>query len=162
MDCMFSIFLVNLIKFFNLTVLYTFSFYLPYSKITVVMNPRRMDMSIEVRNEYGTVSISKEVITTIAGGAAVECYGIVGMASRKQLKDGLSEILGKENFSKGVVVRNEEDNIDIDMYIIVGYGTKVSEVAHNVQNQVKYSLKKMIGLDVNTVNIYIHGVRVTS
>ncbi|SEP56062.1 Asp23/Gls24 family envelope stress response protein [Piscibacillus halophilus] len=119
-------------------------------------------MSIEVRNEYGTVSISKEVITTIAGGAAVECYGIVGMASRKQLKDGLSEILGKENFSKGVVVRNEEDNIDIDMYIIVGYGTKVSEVAHNVQNQVKYSLKKMIGLDVNTVNIYIHGVRVTS
>ncbi|MGP4072609.1 Asp23/Gls24 family envelope stress response protein [Piscibacillus sp. B03] len=119
-------------------------------------------MSIEVRNEYGTVSISKEVITTIAGGAAVECYGIVGMASRKQLKDGLSEILGKENFSKGVVVRNEEGNIDIDMYIIVGYGTKVSEVAHNVQNQVKYSLKKMIGLDVNTVNIYIHGVRVTS
>ncbi|TFB23252.1 Asp23/Gls24 family envelope stress response protein [Filobacillus milosensis] len=119
-------------------------------------------MSIEVRNEYGTVSISKEVITTIAGGAAVECYGIVGMASRKQIKDGLSEILGKENFSKGVVVKNEDDSIDIDMYIIVGYGTKVSEVAHNIQNQVKYSLKKMIGLDVNTVNIYIHGVRVTS
>ncbi|MFD2638230.1 Asp23/Gls24 family envelope stress response protein [Piscibacillus salipiscarius] len=119
-------------------------------------------MSIEVRNEYGTVSISKEVITTIAGGAAVECYGIVGMASRKQLKDGLSEILGKENFSKGVVVRGEDGDIDIDMYIIVGYGTKVSEVAHNVQNQVKYSLKKMIGLDVNTINIYIHGVRVTS
>ncbi|RPF56036.1 Asp23/Gls24 family envelope stress response protein [Aquisalibacillus elongatus] len=119
-------------------------------------------MSIEVRNEYGTVSISKEVISTIAGGAAVECYGIVGMASRKQLKDGLSEILGKENFTKGVVVRHEEDQIDIDMYIIVGYGTKVSEVAHNVQNQVKYSLKKMMGLDVNTVNIYIHGVRVTS
>lgn len=119
-------------------------------------------MSIEVRNEYGTVSISKEVITTIAGGAAVECYGIVGMASRKQLKDGLSEILGKENFSKGVVVRGEDGSIDIDMYIIVGYGTKVSEVAHNVQNQVKYSLKKMIGLDVNTINIFIHGVRVTS
>ncbi|GEL75919.1 Asp23/Gls24 family envelope stress response protein [Tenuibacillus multivorans] len=119
-------------------------------------------MSIDIRNEYGTVSISKEVISTIAGGAAIECYGIVGMASRKQLKDGLSEILGKENFSRGVVVRSENDQVDIDMYIIVGYGTKVSEVAHNIQNQVKYSLKKMIGLDVNTVNIYIHGVRVTS
>lgn len=48
------------------------------------------------------------------------------------------------------------------MYIIVSYGTKVSEVAHNVQNQVKYALKRMIGLNVNAVNIYIHGVRVTA
>lgn len=119
-------------------------------------------MSIELKNEYGTIEIAIDVISTIAGGAAVECYGIVGMASRKQIKDGISEILGKENYSRGVVVRNENGQIEIDMYIIVGYGTKVSEVAHNVQNQVKYALKKMVGLDVNAVNIYIHGVRVTS
>ncbi|NIK10745.1 Asp23/Gls24 family envelope stress response protein [Alkalibacillus sp. S2W] len=119
-------------------------------------------MSIEFNNEYGQVSITNEVVSTIAGGAAMECYGIVGMASKKQLKDGLSEILGKENFTKGVVVRQEDDKLNIDMYIIVSYGTKVSEVAHNVQNQVKYALKRMVGLDVVSVNIYIHGVRVTT
>ncbi|WP_027963148.1 Asp23/Gls24 family envelope stress response protein [Halalkalibacillus halophilus] len=119
-------------------------------------------MTIEFHNQYGNVSITKEVVSTIAGGAAMECYGIVGMASRKQIKDGLSEILGKENFTKGVVVRQEDDDLMIDMYIIVSYGTKVSEVAHNVQNQVKYALKKMVGLDVVSVNIYIHGVRVTN
>ncbi|MGM8214427.1 Asp23/Gls24 family envelope stress response protein [Bacillaceae bacterium W0354] len=119
-------------------------------------------MSIELKNEYGTIEIAIDVVSTIAGGAAMECYGIVGMASRKQIKDGISEILGKENFSRGVVVRNENNHIEIDMYIIVGYGTKVSEVAHNVQNQVKYALKKMVGLEVDAVNIFIHGVRVTS
>ncbi|WP_102027336.1 Asp23/Gls24 family envelope stress response protein [Salirhabdus sp. Marseille-P4669] len=117
-------------------------------------------MSIDLQNEYGHVTITNEVISTIAGGAAVECYGIVGMASKKQLRDGLAEILKKENFSKGVVVRQEEDQLHIDMYIIVSYGTKISEIAHNVQNQVKYTLNKTIGLSVDSVNIYIQGVRV--
>jgi len=117
-------------------------------------------MSIDLQNEYGHVTITTDVVSTIAGGAAVECYGIVGMASKKQLRDGIAEILKKENFSKGVVVRQEDDKLHIDMYIIVGYGTKISEVAHNVQNQVKYTLNKTIGLSVDSVNIYIKGVRV--
>ncbi|MRG85442.1 Asp23/Gls24 family envelope stress response protein [Salinibacillus xinjiangensis] len=119
-------------------------------------------MSIDLQNEYGHVTISTDVISTIAGGAAVECYGIVGMASKKQLRDGLAEILRKGNFSKGIVVRQENDQIHIDMYIIVSYGTKISEVAHNVQNQVKYTLNKTVGLAVDSVNIYVQGVRVTN
>ncbi|WP_163536757.1 Asp23/Gls24 family envelope stress response protein [Gracilibacillus sp. YIM 98692] len=117
-------------------------------------------MSIELNTNNGQVTITNEVIATIAGGAAVECYGIVGMASKKQLRDGLAEILRKENFTKGVIVRQEDSNIHIDMYIIVSYGTKISEVAHNVQSQVKYYLEKTLGLTIQSINIYIHGVRV--
>ena len=119
-------------------------------------------MSIEIKTTYGQIDISNEVIATIAGGAAIDCYGIVGMASRKQLKDGLTELLGRENFSRGIVVRQEEDEVHIDMYIIVSYGTKISEVAHNVQNKVKYTLDQMLGLAVDSVNIYVQGVRVTT
>ncbi|GGF11376.1 hypothetical protein GCM10010954_07490 [Halobacillus andaensis] len=119
-------------------------------------------MSIDLHNNYGHITISNDVISTIAGGAAVECYGIVGMASKNQLRDGLAEMLRRENFSKGVVVRQAEDHVHIDMYIIVSYGTKISEVAHNVQSQVKYALNKNVGLSVNSVNIYIQGVRVTN
>jgi uncharacterized alkaline shock family protein YloU len=119
-------------------------------------------MSIEMKTQYGSIDISNDVITTIAGGAAVECYGIVGMASKNQLKDGISEILKKENFTKGVVVRQENDEIHIDMYIIVSYGTKISEIAHNVQTKVKYTLNQTLGLAVETVNIYVQGVRVTN
>ncbi|ANC76823.1 MAG: Asp23/Gls24 family envelope stress response protein [Bacillota bacterium] len=119
-------------------------------------------MSIEMKTTYGQIDISNEVIATIAGGAAIDCYGIVGMASRKQLKDGITELLGRENFSRGIVVRQEEDEVHIDMYIIVSYGTKISEVAHNVQNKVKYTLDQMLGLAVDSVNIYVQGVRVTT
>ncbi|GAA0331494.1 Asp23/Gls24 family envelope stress response protein [Bacillus carboniphilus] len=119
-------------------------------------------MSIELKTKYGQIDISNEVIATIAGGAAVECFGIVGMASKKQLKDGIAEILKKENFTKGVVVRQEGDQVHIDMYTIVSYGTKISEVAHNVQNTVKYTLNKTVGLSVDSVNIFVQGVRVSN
>ncbi|GIO26109.1 Asp23/Gls24 family envelope stress response protein [Ornithinibacillus bavariensis] len=117
-------------------------------------------MSIELNTKDGHVTITNDVIATIAGGTAVECYGIVGMASKSQIKDGIAEILRKENYSRGIVVRQEDNALHIDMYIIVSYGTKISEVAHNVQSQVKYTLSKTLGLEIDSVNIYIQGVRV--
>lgn len=119
-------------------------------------------MTIEMKTKFGQIDISNDVIATIAGGAAVDCYGIVGMASKKQLKDGIAEILRRENFTKGVIVRQEEEQIHIDMFIVVSYGTKISEVAHNVQSKVKYTLDKMAGLSVDSVNIFVQGVRVTN
>ncbi|MBU8877785.1 Asp23/Gls24 family envelope stress response protein [Bacillus sp. FJAT-29790] len=119
-------------------------------------------MSIELQTKFGQIDISNDVIATIAGGAAVDCYGIVGMASKNQIKDGLTDILRKENFTRGVIVRQENDEVHIDMYIIVSYGTKISEIAHNVQSKVKYTLDKTVGLAVDSVNIYVQGVRVTS
>lgn len=115
-----------------------------------------------MKTQLGTVDVSKDVVATIAGGAAIDCYGIVGMASQKQLKDGITDLLGKENFRRGVVIREEEEQIHIDMYIIVSYGTKISEVAYNVQTKVKYQLEQMLGLDVDSVNIFVQGVRVTN
>jgi uncharacterized alkaline shock family protein YloU len=123
---------------------------------------REKKMSIELQTKYGQIDISNEVIATVAGGAAVDCYGIIGMSSKKQFKDGIAEILRKENFTKGVIVRQEEEEVHIDMYIIVSYGTKISEVAHNVQSKVKYTLDKTVGLAVDSVNIFVQGVRVTN
>ncbi len=120
------------------------------------------DMSIELKTKFGQIDISNEVIATIAGGAAVDCYGIVGMASKNQIRDGISEILRKENFTRGVLIRQENEEVHIDMYIIVSYGTKISEVAHNVQTKVKYTLDQTVGLAVDSVNIFVQGVRVTN
>lgn len=119
-------------------------------------------MSVEIKNEYGQIDISNDVIAQIAGGAAVECYGIVGMATKNQIRDGLTDILRKENFAKGVIVRQEADNLIIDMYVIISYGTKISEVAYQVQSKVKYTVKQLLGLPIKSVNIYVQGVRVTN
>ncbi|MHA6251337.1 Asp23/Gls24 family envelope stress response protein [Oceanobacillus sp. CAU 1775] len=119
-------------------------------------------MSIELNTKDGQVTITNDVISTIAGGTAVECYGIVGMASKSQIRDGIAEILRKENYSRGIVVRQEGEKLHIDLYIIVIYGTKISEIASNVQSQVKYTLEQSLGLTVDSVNIYIQGVRVVN
>lgn len=119
-------------------------------------------MTVSMSNELGRVDISNEVIANIAGSAALECYGLVGMASRSQLKDGLSELLGKENLSKGIEVRSDENGIALDLHIIVSYGTKISEVAHNVQTKVHYTLQETLGIEVNAVNIYVQGVRLVN
>jgi len=119
-------------------------------------------MSIEVKNEFGKIDITNDVIAEVVGEAAIECYGVVGMASRHQIRDGLTEILRKENFSRGVIVRNIGEEIHIDMYVIIGYGTKISEVAYQVQSKVKYTVKKIIDLNVETINIFVQGVRVTN
>jgi len=120
-----------------------------------------MLMSVQIANELGKIIVSDEVIATLAGSAALECYGLVGMASRNQLKDGITELLRRENLSRGVVVRQENGHLHIDLYIVVSYGTKISEVAHNVQNRVKYMLNEVVGLDVETVNTFVQGVRVS-
>ncbi len=118
-------------------------------------------MSKEVVNEFGKIEISEEVLATIAGVAAVECYGIVGMASKK-LKDGLVELLGRENLSRGVKVSIEDDKVVINLNIIVGYGVRISEVASNVRDKVKYMVETMSGLPVSRVNIHVRGVKVSN
>lgn len=118
-------------------------------------------MPMQLATENGKIEILDQVIAVIAGSAAVDCYGLVGMASRKQLKDGIAELLGRENLARGVEVRREGEQVHLDLHVIVSYGTKISEVAHNIQSKVKYVLEEVVGLRVDYVNIYVQGVRVT-
>ncbi len=108
---------------------------------------------------FGGLDISEEVIATIAGAAALECYGLVGMASRKII-DGFAEMLGRESLSKGVAVVLDGREVSIELYIIVSYGVKISEVANNVRERVKYSVENTTGLVVREINVNVQGVRV--
>ena len=116
-------------------------------------------MAVKIQNQFGNIDISNEVIATVVGGAATEIFGIVGMASKNQIRDNLNEILKRDNYSKGVVIRQEDEGIAVDVYIIVGYGTKISEVCRNVQDKVKYNLDSMLGITAESVNVIVQGVR---
>ncbi len=119
-------------------------------------------MPVQFDNELGKVYVSDDCIATIAGSAAMECYGLVGMVSRSGIKDGIAVLLGRDNWTKGVEVKRDDQGLHIDLYIIVSYGTKISEVAHNIRSKVAYVLNDVIGLDVSTVNIYVQDVRVST
>ncbi|EJE98180.1 Asp23/Gls24 family envelope stress response protein [Liquorilactobacillus mali] len=117
-------------------------------------------MAVKIKTQFGNIDINNDVIATVVGGAATEIFGIVGMASKNQIRDNLNEILKRDNYSKGVVVRQEDDGVAVDVYIIVGYGTKISEICRNVQDKVKYNLETMLGITANSVNVFVQGVRV--
>ena len=103
-------------------------------------------MSISKSTQYGNIEISIDAIASLAGGVVTECYGVVGMASQKFLKDGIAELLKKENYAKGVMVRQKEDHLELDLYIVVSHGVKISEIVYEVQQRVKYMLEKSLEL----------------
>ena len=117
-------------------------------------------MSISKSTQYGNIEISIDAIASLAGGVVTECYGVVGMASQKFLKDGIAELLKKETYAKGVVVRQKEDHLELDLYIVVSHGVKISEIVYEVQQRVKYMLEKSLELEFKKVNVYVQDVKV--
>lgn len=109
--------------------------------------------------EYGKIYYSEDVIANIAGLSTMECYGVVGMASRNAT-EGLWELLKGENLSKGVRIAYNEEKLFIELYIIVEYGTKISVIANNIIKKVKYSIENYTGLSVSGITVNVKGVRV--
>jgi len=110
--------------------------------------------------QLGDISISTEAIASLAGNAASECYGIVGMASKKFFRDGLAVLLKQENYSKGIVVEQSDDGLRLDLYVIVCYGVSITNVCHELQEKVRYELGKALDVDFKSVNVFVQGVKV--
>lgn len=116
-------------------------------------------MPAKVSTELGTISIDDNVIATIAGISAMESYGIVGMAS-KRATDGLFELLKSENLTKGIKVFSKEEILTIDLHVILEYGVKISVVAENIIDRVKFNVESYTGLKITKININVQGIRV--
>ena len=108
--------------------------------------------------KYGTVKIANEVVAIIAGLAATEIDGVAGMSGG--ITGDITEMLGMKNLSKGVKVEVGEKETAIDIFIIVEYGSKISDVASSVQQNVKETVETMTGLNVVEVNINVQGVNI--
>ena len=116
-------------------------------------------MDCKIKNDLGTVFIAEDVLLKVVGYAALECYGIVAMSS-KRAKDGLVEWLGRENLTRGVQIRSVGDMLDVDLFIIVEYGISISEVCKTIVETVRYKPEVMAGVSVRKVNISVEGIRV--
>lgn len=113
-----------------------------------------------VSTDIGGIEIDNEVIAQYAGSSAVECFGVVGMASIN-VKDGIAKLLRRDKLSHGVNVVIKEDNkIIIDLHIIVSYGVSISVVAENLISNVQYKVEELTGMKVEKLNIFVEGVTV--
>lgn len=117
-------------------------------------------MECKITNDLGTIYITEEVLLRMAGYAALESYGIVAMSS-KRAKDGIVEWLGRENLTRGVQIRLQDDGtLDVDLFIIVEYGISIVAVCESIIETVRYKLESMSGVSVGRVNITVEGIRV--
>ncbi len=116
-------------------------------------------MSVRMNNNLGSIVIDSNVIATYAGSVAVECFGIVGMAS-VSMKDGLVRLLGRDHLSRGINVRINGNKIELDFHVIVSYGVSISAVAQNLVESVSYKLESFTGMEVRKINIYVESVKV--
>ncbi|MGI6152408.1 MAG: Asp23/Gls24 family envelope stress response protein [Christensenellaceae bacterium] len=116
------------------------------------------EVSAVKKESNGTITFANEVIATIAGLAAVDIKGVAGMSGG--LVDGIVELLGRKNLSKGIKVEVGTEEVAVDISIVVEYGIPIPEVAQNIQMSVIKAVETMTGLKVVEVNISIQGIKV--
>lgn len=113
----------------------------------------------EKTNPLGSIFISHRAIASIAHQAVLESYGVVGLAA-KNLAEGIAQALVKDP-SLGVDVSYDGFTIQIDLYIIVEYGTRIKSVASSLSDSVRFQVEKALGIPVTQVNVYVRGLRVS-
>ena len=116
-------------------------------------------MKGSMNTHLGSIVIDPEVIAQYAGSVAVECFGIVGMAS-VNVKDGLVKLLMKDSITHGISVNIVNNKLIPDFHVIVAYGVSIVTVCDNLLSNVKYKVENFTGLEIEKINIFVEGVRV--
>jgi len=110
------------------------------------------------KTDIGTICVESSVYTNIAGFAAINCFGVKGMAVRS-VTDGLVHLLRREAMSKGVrVTFNEDDTISIDLHIMVDRGVNLNAISASIISKVRYDVTKATGTAVSAVNVFVDSV----
>jgi uncharacterized alkaline shock family protein YloU len=108
--------------------------------------------------KWGRVEVFPSAGAAIDGHAALGCYGIAGMAARG-LRDGFAELLHRESVDRGVEVSEVDGGLAIEVFVVIQYGIRITEVAHNLQEAVKFAVERSVNVPVLEVNVNVQGVR---
>jgi uncharacterized alkaline shock family protein YloU len=121
------------------------------------LEQRTAAIGLRSLRERGRIEVFPSVVAAIAGHAATTCYGVMGLAARG-LRDGVAELLRRENVHRGVEVRETPEGLAIEVYVVVQYGIRIKEVAHNLQETVRFEVERAVGAPVIEVNVTVQGV----
>ena len=107
-------------------------------------------------DELGNIHISEDVLAAITAAAALDVEGVSGLAAN--LGSDIAELLGKKNLAKGVHVRMEDDKVEVELSVLMGYGHTIPEIGRAIQDGVKSAIESMTGLEVSVVNVSVAGI----
>ena len=110
---------------------------------------------VKIEQSNGTISITNEVFTNLAGDAATSCFGVKGMVGRSK-DSGSFQLLRRESMSKGVNATFADDgSISLELHIAVDHGVNISALAHSIINEVSYKVNQATGVPVACVDVYV-------
>lgn len=110
-------------------------------------------------DKLGRIKVSPAAIAALVTEAVKECYGVVGMSSRSRLDDLAGSL--HRSARRGVDISEGENGVIVDVYVVVEYGTRISEVAAGVMRRIHFSLTQGAGIPVQAVNVHVQGLRVS-
>lgn len=110
-------------------------------------------------NQEGKIDVSENLVSKVAGKAAVECYGVVGMVS-KNFRDGIQRFFGKEQYDKGIEVIYRDGTCEINVHVVLAYGGKIDAIAQNIMDQVSYAVEHYIPNLEKVVNVYVDDIAI--
>ena len=105
----------------------------------------------------GSIEVFPRVVRSIAGHAALDCYGVMGLAARN-LREGVATRLRGESAHRGVDLRQVGERLEVDVYVVIEYGVRITEVARNLQEAVAFALQRSLAIEAAAVNVYVQGV----
>jgi uncharacterized alkaline shock family protein YloU len=110
--------------------------------------------------QIGKIEVSPKAIAHLASRATQRSYGVVGLAQRHS-RPGWAELLRLEEAYKGVDVKFPDGRVLIELYVVVEYGTRISEVARNIMSNVKFAVESALDVSVVQVNVNVQDIRVS-
>lgn len=113
---------------------------------------------VKITNDMGSIRIAPEVFTNLTGAAAMNCFGVRGMAMRS-VSDGLVHLLKREAMGRGVRVTFCEDNsIAIELHIIVKNGVNIPVICRSIISEVKYKVSADTAVEVKSVDVFVDSI----
>ena len=120
------------------------------------------EQDLTISSDRGRITIAPEAVAQIVGRVAAECYGVVGMAVRGPARERVTQLLPKGRPARGIIVRNVDGAVALDLHVVVAYGLNLAEVAATVRSQVTYEVERLTGLRVASVDVHIQDVKRTA
>lgn len=117
------------------------------------------DEALTVPSELGRITISPEAIAQIVARVVVECYGVVGMRAPGPARERVTRLLPRARATRGIVVRNVDGAVALDLFVVVEYGLNLAEVAATVRSRVAYEVERLTGLQVGSIDVHIQDVK---
>lgn len=117
--------------------------------------------NIAVSGTGGRIQVSPSAIAGVASATVLECYGVVGIAG-KRARGGRAQILDEDHHDRGVAVAVHDGLVVLDVYVVVAYGARISDVAHNIITAVGTAVQRTLGDMPIRVNVNVQGLRISA